>query len=125
MRNGILGWAFALLTMVLGCGGGSTTTPDARDVPGDQQEGSDGEEVDGGGDADAGADADGGDADAVGDADAGETAKQTGISLTAGGGRATSPGYQLTLSIGAPQPMGAAESGTNRVQVGPGAVVNQ
>ncbi|MDI7269838.1 MAG: hypothetical protein QME96_17750, partial [Myxococcota bacterium] len=82
----------------------------------------------GDGDADADADADddaGGDGDADADADVAPPPRHTGFSLTAGGGRAASPNYQMTLSIGAPQPMGAAESGSHRARVGPGAVVNR
>ncbi|MBN1770596.1 MAG: hypothetical protein JXB32_04985 [Deltaproteobacteria bacterium] len=134
MRMERWSWAVALLLLGLGCGGGSSGTPDGGDVPEDRQEAEDGEDVDGAADADVEDDADGADADADAedggdgadvDADADATVRHTAIALTAGGGRASSTGYQLTLSIGTPQPMGAAESGSHRVQVGPGAVVNQ
>jgi hypothetical protein len=123
-----------MLIVAAGCGGGSTTTPDVTDTPGDQE---DREDADEGGDADVDADLDvdadedadagddGGEDDAGADADADATTKHTVTSLTAGGGHASSPGYHMTLTIGTPQPMGAAQSDTYRAQVGPGAVVNQ
>ncbi|MBI5500289.1 MAG: hypothetical protein HY907_08605 [Deltaproteobacteria bacterium] len=123
MRRGLWCGTFALLLPLLGCASGGSGRTDAGDVPGDGEDGGDGTEADGD-DADAdvsegtdGTDADGADADAV--------AGQTAVSLTAGGGRATSPSYQLTLSIGTPQPMGSATSGAHGATMGPGAAVNQ
>ena len=42
MGRGWGSWAFALLLLALGCGGGSSGTPDAGDVPEDQMEAGDG-----------------------------------------------------------------------------------
>ena len=51
--------------------------------------------------------------------------KRTAITITSGGGTSTSTGYRMTISIGTPQPMGAASSAGYRAGVGPGAVQNQ
>ncbi len=118
MRKRLFVGSLVLLVPYLGCGGGKSTSPDTGEDPDAADVDSD---ADGGGDADV----DGGwDADADGvDADA--AVMHTVVSLTAGGGRAESPSYQLTLGIGAPQPMGGVESGTQQVRVGPGAGLNQ
>ncbi|MBI5486933.1 MAG: hypothetical protein HY905_06345 [Deltaproteobacteria bacterium] len=125
MRKGLGTWAFALILPLLGCGSSSSGLPDVGDVPGEGEAGDVDAGDDGGGDADAdtdvGDDDGGGDADADADATAGHTV----ISLTSGGGRASSASYQLTLSIGTPQPRGAATSGSYGAAVGPGAAVNQ
>lgn len=131
-------WWIATLALTVGtaaCGGGGTSTPDAEDDAGDAGDVGDVEEVEDttdvptdGADADAG-DVEVGDApdggDAADGADTGPETKRTAITLTAGGGRASSPNYRLTLSVGTPQPMGSAAAGTRRVEVGPGAVQNQ
>jgi len=70
-------------------------------------------------DGDAG---EGADADADGaDADAEVATRRTFVGPTSGGGHLSSEGYQLMLSIGTPQPMGANRGGSRSLRVGPAA----
>ena len=107
--------------LALGCGSSSSNpTDNGGDNAGDVGDGG-GDNGEGGGDgADVHGDGDGGDG-----TDVPPAAKHTVIAVTAGGGSVTSTNYQLKISVGAPQPMGAGTSGTHGLQVGPGAVVNQ
>jgi hypothetical protein len=41
------------------------------------------------------------------------------VSVTAGGGTASSAGYRIRIAIGAPQPMGTSSSASYRVRLGP------
>jgi hypothetical protein len=116
-------WLLALaVPLAAGCGGSSSSTDAGGDGPGDAGDAgdvpSDGEDVltDG---EDVLTDGD----DVVPDGVTRPTG--TAITLTAGGGTARSSNYQLTLSVGTPQPMGSAASGTHEVRLGPGAVQNR
>ncbi len=65
---------------------------------------------------------DGGDADVDEDGDADANVVPTSRAstfITAGGGQTRSAGHTLRLSIGAPQPAGAAESAGSAVTLGP------
>jgi hypothetical protein len=113
-------WLVPVVPLALGCGGSSSSTDTGGDTPGDTGDAgdvtADGEDVL----------LDGDDVTADGDVPDGVTRPSgTAITLTAGGGTARSSNYQLTLSVGTPQPMGSAAGGTHEVRLGPGAVQNQ
>ena len=76
------------------------------------------------GDLDAGVPADGGASDGGptdgGPGDGGATAaRPPGVQIVGGGGETASPTHRLRVTIGAPQPMGAASGPTHEVETGP------
>jgi hypothetical protein len=129
----VWGGVLVATLLALGCGSSSSNptdnggdTGDVGEGGGDNGEGGEGVDGDVHGDGDVHPDGDVGDGDGdVGDGADAPAAKHTVIAITAGGGAVTSTNYQLKISVGAPQPMGAGTSGTRDLRVGPGAVVNQ
>jgi len=118
MRSGRT-FVLAIALAVGGCDCGGDDAPPTRDAgPGD------GGVTDAGG-VDSGSDAgpDAGDVDAGTDAgvDAGPDSVRETVFQTSGGGRASSSGYRLRLSVGAPQPMGRSSGGSHRATTGPSA----
>lgn len=97
-----------LVSTIMGC------PPSVKDpVPdGGKDDGSD----DGGTIPDDDEDDDGG---VITDGDEVNTAAPTSVTITSGGGEASSEQYRLRVNIGAPQPMGKAQSDDVRLKAGP------
>ena len=120
MACGVL--AASLLS--LACGSSSTPSADVDedvDAPNDQVNGDDGGDIPDGGDIEDAPDSGEGDGSDTADV---PSAARTVLSLTAGGGAAASPSYQLQLSIGAPHPMGTRAADNHALGLGPGAVLH-
>lgn len=47
----------------------------------------------------------------------------TAVFITNGGGKATSPSHRLTVSVGAPQPMGKSTGPNSTLEVGPNSIL--
>jgi hypothetical protein len=104
--------------LAIGCASPTSTPTDNGGERGDVEAGN--EDAGEGGEG-----LDGEDGDGVADGADVSTNAHTVISLTAGGGAISSTNYQLQISVGAPQPMGAGTSGTRDLRLGPGAVTNR
>lgn len=76
--------------------------------------------TDAGGDTDAG-EVDGGGSDGGG-TDAGTPRRPTGMVQSSGGATIVTDDYQLTISVGAPQPMGRRAGASGELILGPGAL---
>lgn len=63
----------------------------------------------------------GGDAAVDAGIDAGRHEAPVGVFQSSGGGTASSAGYRMRVSFGAPQPMGTASGPSKTVTTGPGA----
>jgi hypothetical protein len=117
-----IGWLVPAALLAVGCGGSGSSADAGGDTPGDAEDAvGDGDDVLPDGD-DVLPD---GDDVTDGELPDGTTARGTAVLLTAGGGTAQSMNYRLTLSVGTPQPMGSAASGSTEARLGPGAVQNQ
>lgn len=114
MRHGTRMWLVAACCALLGA------------CSCEEEGGADAGLADGGVDAGVDAGLDAGAADAGSDAaiDAGPDAgpaptRESSVTQTAGGGRASSASHELRVGVGAPQPIGEMSNGTRRLRLGP------